>query len=122
LRTLTRRGFITAAAATPFAPEPAPRVLNMEEMVAAYDETMGIGRLTPLREVTVYKGASVGYTTAVLENVIGYDINAFGARQLPAFPNAAEKASWGWVDSDIKSDLRNALRYLEKHRRFGSSK
>lgn len=114
MRTLTRRGFITAAASAPFAPEPpVPRLLNMEQMVAAYDEMIGIGRRTPQRQVTFYKGRSVGATTSVLENVIDYAIDAF--RTVPPQPNMAEKASWGWTDSDIKTDLRNALAYLAKH-------
>jgi hypothetical protein len=91
---LSRRGFIEAAVVS------LPLKLPMPYGLDVVPYMPGLLPDQPVREVIA----------------IGYTIDAFGsgARRLPALPNAAERASWGWVDSDIKSDLRNALAYLSK--------
>ncbi len=103
--TLTRQGFISAG------PE---RKLTMPHGFAAMSAPYLRGLLDrfeaelPIREVTIYKGTSVGATTGVLENVIGYCLNTLDTPQADATAfagiNYEGEHQWSTKDSNPIED------------------
>lgn len=81
----------------------------------------------PIREVTLYKGTSVGCTTGILENVFAYlddGVTHFGVLPVPRRPNVAEIAfataeveggsRWSTKPSNPAEDIRATLEAIRE--------
>ena len=95
MRTLTRRGFIMAAASAPFAPGEMAEAHGTKDFGENPTFTIRVPT-AGTREVTFYKGRSVGPTTGVLENAIGYFLYSVSdgttVEFKPRAPTVAENA------------------------------